>query len=74
MIEEFSTIDEIALKCVTLSGINEENLLASYERRCLRLKILALWGQLQAALKRLHKAGKVKLVKIDGHRLLKKVS
>lgn len=71
-VEEFLTIQDIALKCVTYAGRNEEDVIADYERRCNRLKIIPLFGQLKNALKALHRDGKVKLVKVGNQRLLRR--
>lgn len=63
------TIPDIVLQCVTYAGRNEEDLIADYERRCKRLKIVPLYGQLKTALKRLHSEGKIYLKTVGGHRL-----
>ncbi len=67
------TITGIALKCVTLSGRSEEEVIADYERRCSKLRIIPLYGQLKSALVDLHREGKVKLKTVDGRRLLVRV-
>lgn len=64
------TIQDIALKCVTLSGRHENDIISDYERRCNRLKIVPLYGQLKTALQSLLKTGKVYFRTIGDHRLL----
>ena len=64
------TIQDIALKCVTFSGRNEDDLFTDYERRCNRLKVLPLFSQLRTALRGLLKSGKIFFKEVDGHKLL----
>jgi hypothetical protein len=73
MDREEETIQDIVLACVTYTGRTEEDLLADYERRCKRKRIIPLIGQVKSALKALHKAGKIKIVGVQGHRLCCKV-
>jgi hypothetical protein len=73
MAEEL-TISDIALSCVTFSGRCEDDLIADYERRCRRLKIVPLYGQLKTALKSLFAAGKVRFKVVGDHKLLCKVA
>lgn len=64
------TIQDIALQCVTLSGRNEEDIIADYERRCTRLRIFPLYGQLKTALVNLKRAGRIYFKQVGSHRLL----
>jgi hypothetical protein len=66
------TIHDIALRCVTYAGRNEEDIVADFERRCRRLQILPLNGQLLTALRALMRAGKVRFIHRDGHKLLQR--
>ena len=63
------TITDLVLACITYSGRTEDDLLADYDRRCKRKKILPLYGQVKTALKSLHKQGKIKIITVNGHRL-----
>jgi hypothetical protein len=63
------TIQDIVLSCVTYSGRNEDDLLADYERRCKKKKIVPLYGQVKTALKSLYRQGKIKIVIVQGHKL-----
>lgn len=67
------TIRDIVLACITYSGRSEDDLLADYERRCKRKKIIPLYGQVRTALIGLHREGMIKVVTIDGHKLCRKV-
>ena len=64
------TIQDIVLKCVTLSGRNEQDILDDYERRCTKLRVVPLYGQLKTAIKSLLRDNKVRFVTRDGHKLL----
>lgn len=71
-IEEL-TIDDIALSAVTLGGRSEDDIWSAYQRKCFRFRIIPIWGQLRAALSRLHKAGKVSVKKVNGVKVCFKV-
>jgi hypothetical protein len=68
-----ATIQDIVFACITFTGRTEDDLLADYERRCKRKRIVPLYGQVKASLRSLCAAGKIKIVEFQGHKLCCKV-
>lgn len=66
---EDETLHDVVLACITKSGRNEEDLLADYQRRCIRKKIVPLYGQLKNALRLLLAEGKIGIKTTQGHKL-----
>ena len=67
---DYETITDIVLSCVPKCGRNEEDFWADYERRCRRLKVIPMEGQVRTALKSLHAEGAIYVKTVQGHKLV----
>lgn len=61
------TIDDVILECILKTRYQDEDeLWDRFRKRCDRLKIYPMWGQLREGLGRLKKAGKLTYAKGKG--------
>ena len=61
--------DLVLLSLLKTRAITADELWARYEKTCKRFNVLPLWGQVQAAAKRLRESGKLRVV--DGGKVIK---